>query len=235
MVTDPRDKLPRWSQISIMLLILYSTVAIALETMPELVAYKRFFHISETVVVIIFTIEYLTCWYLSDNRRSYPFRPMNIIDFLAIAPFYFALGVNFSFLRSLRLLRMFRLFKLARYSNAIKMLGEAFSRVGPELLMTGVVAAIAVVVAASALYFAEHDVQPDVYSSIPASLWWAVVTLTTVGYGDVYPQTIVGRIVAAFIMFMGIGLVAVPSGLLASAMTDIMRDRKGQNRNSSVE
>jgi voltage-gated potassium channel len=92
--------------------------------------------------------------------------------------------------------------------------------------MTGFVAAIAVVVAASALYFAEHDAQPEIYSSIPASLWWAVVTLTTVGYGDVYPQTVVGRIIGAFIMFCGIGLVAVPSGLLASAMTEIMAERR---------
>ncbi len=228
---DPRDNLPRWLQFFLVALILYSTVMVALETMPELSAYRSFFNVSETVVVIIFTVEYLACWFLSENRLTYPFRPMNIIDLLAIAPFYLAVGVNFSFLRSLRILRMFRLFKLARYSQAIKLLGEALQRVGPELVMTGVVAAIAVVIAASALYFAEHDVQPEVYSSIPASLWWAVVTLTTVGYGDVYPQTILGKIIGAFIMFCGVGLVAVPSGLLASALTEIMGERR-QVRNS---
>jgi voltage-gated potassium channel len=124
---------------------------------------------------------------------------------------------------------MFRLFKLARYSQAIRLLGEAFRRVGPELAMTGFVAAIAVVVAASALYFAEHDAQPEIYSSIPASLWWAVVTFTTVGYGDVYPQTVVGRIIGAFIMFCGIGLVAVPSGL-SSECDDRDHERTQERR-----
>jgi voltage-gated potassium channel len=223
---DPRDKFPRWLQFSIGLLIIVSTVVVALETMPELLRYEPLFHAIEAVVVLLFTVEYVTCWYLSTDRLRYPFRPMNIIDLLAIAPFYIAVGMNLSFLRTLRLLRMFRLFKLARYSQAIRLLGEAFRRVGPELAMTGFVAAIAVVVAASALYFAEHDAQPEIYSSIPASLWWAVVTLTTVGYGDVYPQTVVGRIIGAFIMFCGIGLVAVPSGLLASAMTEIMAERR---------
>jgi voltage-gated potassium channel len=108
----------------------------------------------------------------------------------------------------------------------MKLLGEAFRRVGPELLMTGIVAAIAVVISASMLYFAEHEKQPQFYTSIPATLWWAITTLTTVGYGDVYPQTIIGRIFAGFIMVCGIGLVAVPSGLLASAMTGILHERR---------
>ncbi len=226
MSSDPRDSFPRWLQLGIILLIVYSTVMIALETMPELQGYWLLFHVSETVVVILFTIEYVTCWYLSDDRVRYVFKPMNVVDLAAILPFYLALGTGFAVLRSLRLLRMFRLFKLTRYSRAVKLLSEAFRRVGPELLMTAIVAAIAIVIAASALYFAENEKQPEFYSSIPATLWWAITTFTTVGYGDVYPQTLAGRIVAAFIMLSGIGLVAVPSGLLASAMTEILQERR---------
>ena len=226
MASDPRDNLPKWLQFCLVGLILYSTVMVALETVPDLSDYWPLFHISEVVVVILFTIEYVTCWFLSENRRQYPLRPMNIIDLLAILPFYLSLGTSFAVLRSLRLLRMLRLLKLARYSRAIQMLGEAFRRVGPELVMTGLVATVAIFIAASALYFAEHDKQPEVYSSIPASMWWAITTLTTVGYGDIYPRTIAGRIVAACIMLCGIGLVAIPSGLLASAMTEILRERR---------
>jgi voltage-gated potassium channel len=223
---DPRDHLPKWLQFALIGLILYSTATVALETMPELSQYAEWFTISETVVVILFTIEYFTCWIFSGDRLRYPFRFMNLIDLAAILPFYLSFGAGFTVLRSLRLVRLLRLLKLARYNGAMQLLSEAFRRVGPELAMTGMLVTIAIFIAASALYFAEHDAQPEVYSSIPASMWWAITTLTTVGYGDVYPQTVVGRIVAAGIMLCGIGLVAIPSGLLASAMTEILRERR---------
>lgn len=231
MYHDPRDNFPRWLQVTIIGLIVYSTVMIMLETVPELEDYWPIFQVSEIVVVILFTVEYVVSWWLSSDRWRFPFRFMNLIDLAAILPFYLSLGTGFAVLRSLRLLRMFRLFKLARYSQAVKLLGDAFRRVGPELMMTGIVAIIAIVLSASALYFAEHDKQPENYTSIPETLWWAVTTLTTVGYGDVYPQTVMGRIVAAFIMICGIGMVAVPSGLLASSMTDILHERREQAGN----
>ena len=105
MASDPRDNLPKWLQFCLVGLILYSTVMVALETVPDLSDYWPLFHISEVVVVILFTIEYVTCWFLSENRRRYPLRPMNIIDLLAILPFYLSLGTSFAVLRSLRLLR----------------------------------------------------------------------------------------------------------------------------------
>lgn len=224
--TDPRDHLPKWLQFALIGLIVYSTAMVALETMPELAPYTEWFSLSETIVVVLFTIEYFTCWIFSEDRLRYPFRLMNLIDLAAILPFYLSFGSGFTVLRSLRLIRLLRLLKLARYNGAMHLLSEAFRRVGPELAMTGMLVAIAIFIAACALYFAEHDAQPDVYSSIPASMWWAITTLTTVGYGDVYPQTAVGRIVAACIMLCGIGLVAIPSGLLASAMTEILREQR---------
>ena len=126
MSQDPRDNFPRWLQISIIGLIVYSTVMIMLETVPELESYWPLFQASEVVVVVLFTIQYLASWWLSEDRWRFPFRFMNLIDLAAILPFYLSLGTGFAVLRSLRLLRMLRLFKLARYSQAVKLLSEAF-------------------------------------------------------------------------------------------------------------
>ncbi len=169
MYHDPRDNFPRWLQVTIIGLIVYSTVMIMLETVPELQDYWPVFQASEVVVVVLFTIEYLVSWWLSSDRRRFPFRFMNLIDLAAILPFYLSLGTGFTVLRSLRLFRMFRLFKLARYSQAVRLLSEAFRRVGPELVMTGIIAAIAIVISASALYFAEHDEQPEHYTKHPGN------------------------------------------------------------------
>lgn len=211
-------------------LIIYSIVTMALETMPELSAYQRFFQVSETVVVAIFTVEYLVRWLASKNRARYPFTFLAIVDLLAILPFYIAIGIDIRGLRAIRLLRTFRILKLGRYSEAMRMLGEAFRRTAPEMAAFSFVAAVVIVISAMLLYYAEHDAQPETYTSIPSSLWWAIVTLTTVGYGDVYPATTIGRLVASVVMLMGIGFIAIPTGLLSSSMTEIMYERRQQRQ-----
>jgi voltage-gated potassium channel len=219
-------KPPFWFQISIQGLILYSIVTTFLETVPEFASYANFFQISETVVVIIFTLEYGFLWLKSTDRRAYPFRFMAVIDLLSIAPFYLGAAVDLRGIRVFRLLRITRVLKLGRYNKAINTLGEAFKRSAPELLVFSVVTMMTLTISAMALYYAEHDAQPEVYSSLPASLWWAVVTLTTVGYGDVYPITVLGKLVAAAVMLIGIGVIAIPTAIISSNLTALMRSNK---------
>lgn len=217
-------------QVAIQLLIVYSIVTMALETMPSLAAYHRFFHLSEVVVVILFTIEYLGFWILSKEKLRYPFRLFNIVDLLAILPLYLHLGVDLRTLRSLRLLRIVRVLKLARYNNAIDTLGLAVRRSGPEFYITGLLAFITIMISSTALFYAEHEAQPETYSSVPATMWAVVVTLTTVGYGDMYPVTTLGRLISAFIMLAGIALIALPTGIISSRLTDILQQRREEER-----
>ena len=208
----------------ILILILYSIVTMTLETMPEMRHYRTFFVWSEFVVVSIFTVEYVVNWVASRNRR-YPLTPLAIIDLLAILPFYLQLGVDLRGLRAFRLLRVFRLLKLARYSKSLQLLGEALRRSGPELLAFGFVGLIVIYISAMCLYYAEHNAQPEVFSSIPATFWWAIVTLTTVGYGDVYPMTAIGKVVAAVVMISGVGFVAVPTSIITVKFSEVLRER----------
>lgn len=230
-VDEEISKSSYWSQMFIQFLIVYSVVTVALETMEEFAAYRQFFLISEAVVVAIFTVEYIVRLRESKPMWRYPLTPMAIIDLLAILPFYLqhllatALP-SLTVLRMLRLFRIFRLLKLARYSRSLQMLGEAVRRSGPELMVFMFIAGIIVVISAMGLYYAEHEKQPEVYSSIPDSIWWAIVTLTTVGYGDVYPTTTVGRIIASVVMLTGIGFIAVPTSLISSTMTELAMEER---------
>ena len=221
-----RNRIQMIVQLSLQLLIVYSVVTMALETMPSLESYDQFFRVSEIVVVTVFTIEYLVAWWLSDNRLKHPFRLLSILDLLAILPFYLSLTIDLRTVRAIRLMRIFRVLKLGRYNRAMRTIGMALKRTGPEIGVVFLGAGIMIVISAMALYYAEHDAQPQVYSSIPASLWWAVTTLTTVGYGDVSPITPTGKIVAAVVMLTGIGLIALPTSLISGAMTDILQEQR---------
>ena len=221
-----RNRIQMIVQLSLQLLIVYSVVTMALETMPSLESYDQFFRVSEIVVVTVFTIEYLVAWWFSDNRLKYPFRLLSILDLLAILPFYLSLTIDLRTVRAIRLMRIFRVLKLGRYNRAMRTIGMALKRTGPEIGVVFLGAGIMIVISAMALYYAEHDAQPQVYSSIPASLWWAVTTLTTVGYGDVSPITPTGKIVAAVVMLTGIGLIALPTSLISGAMTDILQEQR---------
>jgi voltage-gated potassium channel len=224
-----QSKLVRGSELAIQGLIVYSIIEAALETMPELAGWQIFFDASEAIVVALFTVEYLIRWCLARRKMTYPFTPLAIIDSAAVLPFYLSAGVDLRALRILTLLRVLRVFKLGRYNQALHHLIKALAMVKRELAVFGFAASIVMLVAATGIYFAEYDAQPDKFNSIPACMWWAVVTLTTVGYGDLVPITPLGKLFASLVMVMGIGIVAIPTGLISSAMTELARrNRHGE-------
>ncbi len=203
----------------IQVLIVLSLIAFAAETLPNLDAsWQRYLAIFEAITVAIFTIEYLARLFLSTPKFSYALSFFGLIDLLAILPFYIASGIDLRSLRAFRLLRLFRLLKLARYSAAMQRFHRAFRIAREELVLFGVVALILIYLSSVGIYYFEHDAQPQAFASVFHCLWWSVSTLTTVGYGDVYPVTTGGRIFTSFILAIGLGIVAVPTGLFASAL-----------------
>lgn len=190
------------------------------------------------VVVVVFAIEFvLRFWSEGENpahrglsgRLKFMTTPLAIADVLAFLPelvvLLFFPGLHGGWLAGLRALRLFRLFKLARYVPAFSIVGNAFKRAGAPLFAALCVAAAQVYVAALLLYFIEGEAKPQAFGSITRALWWAIVTLTTVGYGDVYPETVLGRVAAGLVAVAGIGIVAMPTGILASAFAEEFRER----------
>jgi len=136
-------------------------------------------------------------------------------------PFYLATTIDLRSLRLVRFIRLLRLLKLARYNNAIVRFTKAIYLVKEELIIFTLASLVTIYFAALGIYHFEHDAQPEVFRSIFDSLWWAVATLTTVGYGDIYPITLAGRIFTFLILMVGLGLIAVPTGIVASALSEV--------------
>lgn len=201
-------------------LIVLSLVSFLIETLPDLNAkIRQLFELFEAVSVGIFTIEYVLRISVATSRARYIFSFYGLIDLAAILPFYVATGLDFRSLRAFRLLRLFRAAKLLRYGKAIKRFHRAFTIVKEELILFACVTMIILYLSAVGVYYFENAAQPEAFSSVFDGLWWSVVTLTTVGYGDVYPITVGGRVFTFVVLMVGFGLVAVPTGLLASALS----------------
>jgi len=213
--------LGKW-EFLIQALIILSLVAFSVETLPsvtpEVMVWLHFFEVS---TVIVFTIEFFVRLLWSRPRGTYAFTFMGIIDLISILPFYLALGIDLRSIRALRLLRLFRLFKLARFSSAMDRYVEAFREIKEELTLFGVTALITIYISSVGIYYFEHEAQPEAFASVFDAMWWSVVTLTTVGYGDVYPVTAGGKIFTTFVVLVGLGVVAVPTGLFASALNKL--------------
>jgi voltage-gated potassium channel len=155
------------------------------------------------------------------DRIRYMASPMGIIDLLAIAPFYlpFVMHVNAQVLQVLMLFRLFWLLKLGRYSNTVSRMDDVIRSRGKELGAAFSLVGVLIILAAAGMWFFEKDTQPDKFGTIPLAMWWSVVTLTTIGYGDVFPISIGGRVFASFVALAGIGMIALPAGILASAFS----------------
>ena len=173
----------------------------------------------EVVTVAIFTIEYALRLIVADSPRQFALSFFGIIDLIAVLPFYLSLGVDLRSVRVLRVLRLLRILRVGRYVQALERLKRAGRMVREELVLFIGVSLMLIYLSAVGVYYLEHDSQPEQFASVFHSLWWAVVTLTTVGYGDVYPVTLGGRLFTFVVLLLGLGIVAVPTGLIASALS----------------
>lgn len=204
----------------IQVLIIVSLVSFSIETLPRLTnETHQLLRYIEIGTVTAFTIEYLLRILVADRRLTFIFSFFGLVDLAAILPFYLATGLDLRSIRVVRLLRLFRVFKLVRYSKAIQRFHTAFLIAKEELALFFMVATMLFYFAAVGVYYFENSAQPELFASVFHSLWWAVITLTTVGYGDVYPVTIGGRIFTFFVLMIGLGIIAVPTGILASALS----------------
>jgi len=208
--------------VAIQILIVVSAVTFAIETLPGLSEDTlRLLQFSEAVIVILFTAEYLLRLYASSRRLAFVFSFYGIIDLLAILPFYLALGFDLRSLRIFRLARLAVMLKLVRYSQAARRYQMAFKLVREEVVIFGLFSLALIYLSAVGIYFCEHKAQPEVFASVFDGLWWAIVTLTTVGYGDVVPITPGGKVFTFFVLIIGLGMIAIPSGLVASALSNV--------------
>lgn len=186
----------------------------------------------EEVASIVFTVEYLLRILTADflypgkgvisSRVKYVFSPMAIVDLVAILPFWLPMFLPCSMLalRSLRLVRILRILKLNRYFDAMRSIGEVLASKRRELIGSLFFVFLLMLVSSLLMYSVEHDTQPEIFRNAFSGLWWAVATLTTVGYGDIYPVTVLGRILGAFIAFSGIAALAIPTGIITAGLTE---------------
>jgi len=203
-------------------LIIFSAISFSIETLPDLNSDIRYaLQVFEWTTVTIFTAEYVYRIYAAKDKLKFIFSIYGLIDLLAIAPFFLSLAVDLRALRVVRLIRLLRLLKLARYVKALNRLASAFRKAKDELVVSIAILTIVMYLAAFGIYHFEHSAQPDKFSSIFDALWWSVATVTTVGYGDIYPITLGGRLFTFLVLIASLGLVAVPTGIFATALFSI--------------
>jgi len=223
----------------IMVLIIINVILVILETFRGIPEFLRMiFNYIEIVSVIIFTVEYLLrLWTATFKfpdekpavaRLKYMRSFMAVIDILAIIPFYvpFALPVNLMVLRMLRLLRLLRIMKMNRYTGALVLIKNVITRQAPQLISSLFAVFLLLVLASLLVHSVEYDAQPDVFENAFSGLWWAMATLTTVGYGDITPVTAIGKFLGTIIALLGIGLVAVPTGIISAGFIEVMAEEK---------
>lgn len=233
------DRLSAIFDWSIMALIALSIISIILESFASIYArWHSIFQVFEVVTVVVFTAEYLLRIWTADllypeakhPRLKYIFSFMALIDLLAILPFYLPFfSADLRFLRMMRLFRLFRLLrvlKLGRYFDALQIIVKVIKASGPQLIMSVVICFFVMLFSAIIMYTVENPVQPEQFTNVITSLWWAICTLTTVGYGDVYPITHVGRFFASIISLVGIGIIAIPTGIIAAGFNQAISKNK---------
>jgi voltage-gated potassium channel len=204
----------------IQFLIVLSVITFSIETLPNISESTRsILNFIEVFCVIVFTLEYICRIYVADRKLRFVFSFFGLIDLLAILPFYLSFGVDLRSLRAMRLFRLLRLLKLVRYNKAMRHFTEAMLLAKEQIILFMGVTLVLIYFAAVGIYYFENEAQPDHFSSVFDSLWWSIVTLTTVGYGDVYPITVGGKVFTFFMLLIGLGIVAIPTGIISSSLT----------------
>ena len=231
----------------IITLIIINIALVIADTFNMPAWYTKFSSVVETASSIAFTVEYLLRMWVSDIEYSdsnpfvarirYFFSFLALIDLFAILPFYlpFFLGGEMRVLKAIRLIRVFRIFKFGRYTGAMQIIGTVFKRKSHQLVSSMVVIFILMVIASVLIYNVENKAQPDVFQNAFSGLWWAVATFTTVGYGDIFPITALGKILSALIAMLGIGLVAVPTGIISAGFIELSEKKEKEIESSAEE
>lgn len=227
-------------------LIIINVIALFLESYENINAdYKTLFWYIEIFSIIVFSIEYLIRIWTADleypdvkpykARLKYIFSFMGLIDLVSVVPFYlpYFIKIDLRVVRVLRLFRLLRLLKLNRHSNSLQLIISVFKRTKSDILITVFIVSLLLILSATLMYNIENEAQPEAFANIGEALWWAVATLTTVGYGDIYPITGIGKILSGVIALLGIGIVALPTGIISSAyIEEIQHNRKKTKKNS---
>ncbi len=237
-VPDSDDPFSRIIDFGLIGLITLNVLAIIVESIDTIgAAYQPHFEMFEVISVAIFTVEYvLRVWICVGDadgkyrgsllgRLRYMASPLALIDLIVILPFYlsFVVGID---LRALRILRLLRILKLTRYSGAWATFSAVIYGQRRTLYMSGFLMFIMLVLSSSLMYLIEHDAQPEAFADIPSAMWWSLVTLTTVGYGDVTPVTVLGKVLGGFVTIMGLGMYALPAAILASGFMQELSKRQ---------
>lgn len=221
-------------ELLLIVLIFLNIVAIILESVPDINReYSELFVSLEFFSVIVFTIEYFVrVWTCVEDpkynkplvgRLRYMTSGMAIIDLLSILPFYLSfIPFDLRFIRIIRLFRLFRLLKIARYLKALNIISTVVRERKEQIYLSVMFILFLLVIVSTVMFYVEHEYQPEKFSSIPATMWWGIETLTTVGYGDMVPTSTLGRILGGMIAILGIGLFALPAGILSSGLTEHM-------------
>jgi len=236
---DPRARasgLSPTNQVLACLIVLSVGLAV-LETEPTLSHLTNDLRLLELGLGAVFAVEYLArLWAAPEGadgsaraRLRFAFSPAGLADLTAVVSAFLPMAAPGLLLRMVRLLRLFRLAKLGRMSRAWSDIATAINDRREALALSFGLALVAILIAATALYLVEGQVQPEAFGSIPRSAWWAVATLTTIGYGDAYPVTAPGRLIGGVAALASIGLVALPAGILAAAFSDAMKRNRGSN------
>ena len=219
--------------------IFLNVLAVILESVESIsIAYSGFFKMFSLFSVGFFSIEYvLRLWSCTENKKfekpvagrfRYALTPLALIDLLVLVPFYLPIFIQMDlrFLRVLRLLRLFALLKLTRYSSSLKLLSTVIKEKKEELIVTFLVIIILLVFSSGIIYFLENEQQPDAFSSIPAAMWWGVATMTTVGYGDIYPITAIGKLFGGLVAILGLGTFGLPAGIIAYGFIEEIQKKR---------
>lgn len=230
----------------IIAMILINAVILVLQSIQEIqVDYGYYFKVFNYYSIAFFTIEYLLrTWSITCDpkykrpilgRLKYAFTIVQLIDLLAILPFYLAIShiIDLRVLKVLRIFKLLRIFRITRYVSALAIIVLVLKRKSAELIISLVLLCFLLLISSTTMYYVEHNAQPNQFSSVLDAMWWSVITLSTVGYGDVYPITTLGRIVGGIIAVIGIGFFAMPTGILASGFSEVMEEKKFGKQNLS--
>lgn len=220
--------------------ILISIIVMFLQTEKSLEQYHDTFEVINVINVLLFTFEYILRVYsLGYNhqisRMKYIFRPLMVIDLIAILPFYLSLfNLDFGFLRALRILRIFKLFRLSKFAEVDNLIFNIIKDKKEEFLFIFMTLLILILTVTPLVYYFEKDAQPEVFTSMGTTMWWAIITFTTVGYGDMYPITFMGRVLTTFVSFLGIAFYAIPGSIFTSALLERINEKKRRKREKKL-